>query len=143
MQYHEFIGQVQNRARLGSEGEAVNAVRATLMTLRERLRGNEPLDVASQLPRPIQEFLSEGRAAGEGEQFSLDEFFQRVSNREGVDLPDATYHTRVVLEVLREAISPGEWEDMRAQLPPEFDRLLTAGSQGNMAQGNWQQTGGQ
>lgn len=30
MKYHEFLGAVQNRARLDSESAAVGAVRATL-----------------------------------------------------------------------------------------------------------------
>jgi uncharacterized protein (DUF2267 family) len=57
MQHDEFIGQVQNCARLSSRGDAEVATRATLETLAERLAGNEPFDAASQLPRGIAVYM--------------------------------------------------------------------------------------
>ncbi len=132
MQHDEFIGQVQHRARLSSRGDAEVATRATLETLAERLAGDEPFNAAAQLPRGIAEYM-EHVDAGVGDRFSLDDFFQRVSIREGVELPQAVYHARAVIEVLQEAISPGEIEDIRAQLPKEFNPLFEAGSQGNMS----------
>ena len=131
MKYDEFIGQVQNRARLGSKEEAVKAIRAVLETLAERLAGGEPKDLAAQLPEEIGVYLQHEKA-GSGERFSLDEFFKRVSEREGADLPASVYHARVVIEVLTEAVTRGQMNDVRAQLPEEFDRLFEAGSQGAM-----------
>lgn len=129
MQYNEFVGQVQHRARLGSTGDAVRAIRVTLETLAERLTNGETKDLASQLPREIAHYLEEVPTVG-GERFSLDEFFQRVSIRESVGLPEAVFHARVVVEVLQEAVSKGEINDVRAQLPPEFAALFEAGSTG-------------
>jgi len=126
MKHDEFIGQGQHHARLSSRGEAEIATRATLETLAERLAGGEANDLASQLPRGIAEYLRTG-LAGEGERFSVEEFFQRVSEREGVDLPKAIYHARAVIAVLYEAVSPGEMADVRAQLPAEFTRLFEPG----------------
>jgi uncharacterized protein (DUF2267 family) len=64
----------------------------------------------------------------------LEEFFERVNHRdEEVDLPRAVYHARVVMEVLQEAVSKGEMEHVRSQLPAEFDSLFEAGSQGEMS----------
>ena len=94
MQYHEFIGEVQNRARLGSTAEAVRATRATLEVLGERLYGGEADDLAAQLPSEIRNYLTDG---DESQTFGLDEFFERVSENEGVDLPDAAHHARAVL----------------------------------------------
>ena len=131
MKYDEFIGQVQNRARLSSREEAVKAIRATLETLAERLAGGEPKDLAAQLPEEIGVYLQHEKA-GSGERFSLDEFFDRVSKRGGVDLPAAVYHSRVVIEVLGEAVTAGQMNDIRSQLPSEFDRLFEAGSKGQM-----------
>jgi uncharacterized protein (DUF2267 family) len=131
MQHDEFIGQVQHRARLSSRGDAEVATRATLETLAERLAGNEPSNAASQLPRGIADYMQH-IDAGMGERFSLDEFFQRVSVREGVELPQAVFHARAVIEVLQEAVSQGEINDIRAQLPEEFNPLFDAGSQGTM-----------
>ncbi len=131
MKHDEFIGQVQHRARLGSRGEAERATRATLETLAERLAGGEAKGLASQLPQEIGEHLRR-EWSGMGERFSLDEFFRRVSLREGVDLPDAIFHARAVIEVVSQAVSKGEMNDVRAQLPAEFDRLFESGSKGHM-----------
>jgi uncharacterized protein (DUF2267 family) len=134
MQYDEFVGQVQNRARLASRGEAVSAIRATLETLGERLAGGAADNLAAQLPSEIGEYLRYSLPSDSplGTKFGLDEFFQRMATREKIDLPIATYHARVVTEVLQEAVSPGELEKIRAQLPDEFDRLFAAGSVGAM-----------
>jgi uncharacterized protein (DUF2267 family) len=129
MQYDEFIGQVQHRARLAATDQAVRATRATLETLGERLFGGEADDLAAQLPEEIGIYL---RQAQSNEKYSLDEFFKRVSEREGVELPDAVHHARAVISVLCEAVTPGELQDVRAQLPDEFDPLFEAGSEGNM-----------
>jgi len=132
MKHDEFIGQVQHHARLNSRGAAEQATRATLETLSERLAGGEAKDLAAQLPQGIDVHLRSKRPEEAGERFSLEEFFRRVSQREGVDLPKAIYHARAVIEVLKEAISKGEMDDVRAQLPAEFDRLFEAGSLGHM-----------
>ncbi len=131
MKHDEFIGQVQHRARLSSRGAAERATRATLETLAERLAGGEAKDLASQLPQEIAEHLRR-EWSGVGERFSLEEFFRRVSMREGIDLPDAVFHARAVIEVVKEAVSTGEIDDVRAQLPAEFDRLFESGSTGHM-----------
>jgi uncharacterized protein (DUF2267 family) len=131
MKHDEFIGQVQHHARLSSRGAAERATRATLETLAERLVGGEAKDLAAQLPQEIGIHLL-GEWSATGERFSLDEFFRRVSLREGVDLPAAVFHARAVIEVLSEAVSQGEIDDVRAQLPAEFDRLFESGSTGHM-----------
>lgn len=131
MKHDEFIGQVQHRAKLAFRGEAEVATRATLETLAERLLGNEPAHAAAQLPRGIADYLKHAWS-GMGASFSLDEFFRRVSQREEVDLLEAVYHSRLVIEVLQEAISQGEVEDIRAQLPEEYLSLFEARSEGKM-----------
>lgn len=129
MQYDAFVGQVQHRARLASSGDAVRAIRATLETLAERLTAEESKDLASQLPREIGLFLHQPREAT-GQRFHLEEFFKRVNQREQVDPADAVFHARVVFEVLGEAVSRGEMQDVIAQLPAEFQPFIEAGSHG-------------
>lgn len=128
MQYHEFIGQVQNRARLAAQDDAVKATRSTLETLGERLFGNEAEHIASQLPGEIGLFL---RYNLNKEKYSVDEFFKRVSEKEGVELPEAVFHTRVVLDVLKEAVSKGGIDHIRSQLPSEYNRLFESENQAN------------
>ena len=57
----------------------------------------------------------------------LDEFHQRVSLREDVLLATAREHARVVMSVLSEALSRGELEDIRRQLPIEYYYEFFAG----------------
>lgn len=121
MKYHEFLGAVQNLARLDSDSAAVSAVRATLETLGERLAGGQAEHIAAQLPEEIGYYLQQ---PDKDESFELDEFYQRVAEREAVDYPDAVYHAKVVMRVLSDAITPGEISDLRAQLPDEFDDLF-------------------
>lgn len=132
MQFDEFVGEVQHLARLGSTGNAVTATAATLETLGERLHGDEADNLGAQLPYALSAYL---RLAQRKEAFNLDEFFQRVAEREGagVDLPDAAHHARVVMAVLEKAVSPGEWADARAQLPDKWNPLFEAGATGEMA----------
>jgi len=130
VKYDEFIKEVQTRGHMESRQEAENATKATLATLAERLAGGEPKDLASQLPREIAEHLRY-----EGEQdpnpFSLDEFFERVNERDpGVDEPRAAYHARVVTSVLQDAVTQGEMDHIRSQLPVEYDPLFESSSQG-------------
>ena len=131
MRYEEFIGQVRHRARLGSQAEAERAIRATLETLAERLAGGEAHDLAAQLPPELARSL-EAPDAGIGAKLTLDEFFELVSEREGVDLPDAAFHARVVIGVLTEAVSMGEIKDVRVQLPAAFAQLFKVENEGDL-----------
>ncbi|HXF60554.1 MAG TPA: DUF2267 domain-containing protein [Caldilineaceae bacterium] len=131
MQFEEFVGQVQHRARLASQGEAMRAICATLETLGERLYDGEAAHVAAQLPPGIGAYL---RLAKRQERFDIQEFFKRVAEREGagVDVPDAAHHARTVIEVLQEAVTPGQLRHLREQLPDDYAPLFEAGSQGDM-----------
>lgn len=125
MTHEEFIGQVQNRGHMSSRAEAERAVRVTLETLAERLAGGEASHLAAQLPQEIAEHLR--RPDGEtAVKVDLDGFYKRVSEREERELPDAVHHVKAVFGVLREAVSPGEFADVRTQLPEEFRPLLEA-----------------
>ena len=61
MKGEQFIAEVRNLAEVGSNEEAQKATRATLETLKERLAGNEPSNLAAQLPPEIAPY-----AEGEG-----------------------------------------------------------------------------
>jgi uncharacterized protein (DUF2267 family) len=124
MRYDEFVGQVQHRAQLADSGEAVHAIHATLETLGERLFGNEARELAAQLPVEIGAFLQLSKTK---DRFGMDEFFDRVRDREGVNLKEAMHHARVVISVLVEAVSTGEIEDVQAQLPQDLKWILETG----------------
>ena len=133
MKYDEFIKEVQTRGHMESRQEAEKATQATFRTLAERLAGGEPRNLASQLPPELAQHLPyEGEETSNP--FSLEEFLKRVNEKDGgVDQPRAVYHARVVMEVLQEAVTEGEMDDVRSQLPDEYAPLFEAGSQGEMS----------
>lgn len=124
MQHDEFMGLVQQRARLDSRGAAEQATRATLTTLAERFAGGLPSNLGDQLPPEIGRYLAEHE--GEAERFELDEFYSRVAEAEtsGVDEPDAALHARAVLSVLQDAVDDSAFQKLEGQLPPELGELL-------------------
>jgi uncharacterized protein (DUF2267 family) len=131
MKYDEFISQVQQRAHLGSREKAERATQATFEVLGERLTDTEARDLAAQLPVEIATSLRSSFTKS-GERFSLDEFFNRVSQREGVPLSDATLHARVVTGLLSEVVTMGEIENVRAQLPEDIRQLFMVENEGEL-----------
>lgn len=131
MKSDEFIAKVQRRADLDSQEQAMLAIGATLATLAERLAGGEAKDLASQLPPEIGVFLLQPYA-GIGDPFGLEEFFRLVSERAGIDLQDASLQARVVIGVLCEAVSMGEIENVRSQLPHDIRQLFMVENEGDL-----------
>jgi uncharacterized protein (DUF2267 family) len=113
MKGEQFIAEVKNLAELDSNEEAQKTVRATLETLRERLAGNEPADLAAQLPPEIAPFVE---GTGGREAFSVQEFYERVAHKEGTKREEAVKHARAVATLLQTAVTGGELEDIRSQL---------------------------
>lgn len=130
MTYDQFVGQVQRRAQLGSLGDTVSAIRATLETLAERLTDDEARNLASQLPREVAVYVL-GSVLLQPDRMRLDDFFDRVTLREGINPSDAIYHARVVLEMVGETVSgSGEMDDVLSQLPQEFRDFIESGDEG-------------
>jgi uncharacterized protein (DUF2267 family) len=124
MQFDEFIGKVQHRARLASRGEAERVTRAVLETLAERLAGGEAKDLAAQLPMIVKDYILEYPHAGEGRHMSLKEFYKRVVERLHAPMPEAAFWARAVMSVVQEAVSAGEIEDVKHQLGPDYAPLF-------------------
>ncbi len=125
MQAPEFLKRVQDYGQITTEEEALRATSATLTTLGERLSSDEVRDLFAQLPNEIVQSCLSIEMQG-SEEFSVDEFVQRVSARAHVDSATAHRYTRAVLSTMQEAISSGELEDILAQLPREFNSLFGA-----------------
>ena len=121
MKGEQFIAEVRNLAELDNDEDAQKAVRATLETLRERLAGNEPVDLAAQLPPEIAPFVE---GAGGRETFSVEEFYDRVAQKEGVFNDEAIRHARAVATVLQTAVTGGALEDVRSQLGNDYEELF-------------------
>ncbi|MER7894126.1 DUF2267 domain-containing protein [Micromonospora sp. NPDC094482] len=123
MNYDTFVDQVAQRTRTSSE-QAVTLTRATLVTLAERLTGGEVLDLAAQLPKPLQVVLKPGPGTEAADRFGAAEFVARVGERAAVDEPAARDAIRAVLTTLREAITGGEFDDVVVQLPRDYRDMV-------------------
>jgi uncharacterized protein (DUF2267 family) len=121
MKGEQFIAEVRNLAEAANNEEAERAIRATLETLRERLAGNEPSNLAAQLPPEIAPYVD---GNGNGESFSVDDFYDRVAQKEGVDHDEAVKHARAVATVVQTAVTGGEVDDVRSQLGNEYGELF-------------------
>ncbi|MEM4780202.1 MAG: DUF2267 domain-containing protein [Halalkalicoccus sp.] len=130
MDHDSFIGEVQNRAELASRGEALGATRATLETLGERIEEGQATNLAAQLPDELGRFLEEH--ADTTDSFDFREFVSRVAERdENLGDPEddddrsaAALHARAVVDVLDEAVTEGQLDDVRDQLPAGYADLF-------------------
>ncbi len=123
MKYDEFIKHVQNLAKVDSKEEAERATHATLEVIRERMVGDEGKDLASQLPKELGEYLR-GREGQNGQFFRMEEFVKRVSEKENVEPNTAKLHAKAVFAVLQNAVSPGEFADVRANFSEDYAELF-------------------
>lgn len=122
MKYEEFISRVASGVGV-SESEAEALTRAVLTTLAERITAGEAYDLAAQLPGPLETPLLD--APEEAEAFDFVEFVRRVAARSGGDVSAAEMAVDVVFDTLRDAVTPGEFDDVLSQLPEEFKRVGT------------------
>jgi uncharacterized protein (DUF2267 family) len=121
MDYETFTRTAAQRA--GMPEDTVERVeRATLRTLADRISGGEAQDLASQLPARLQDSLRPPRE--DAEAFGVDEFVRRVAERGDVSPDEARSGAVAVLTTVREAVSPGEFEDVVSQLPQEYRELV-------------------
>jgi uncharacterized protein (DUF2267 family) len=123
VKYIQFIEKVAEAAGGLSLGRAEAITLATLRTLAERITGTEARDLTAQLPSELKDPLAVN-VTERAEYFDLDEFARRVADRADIDLDQAYSGVRAVFATLRGAVSHGEFDDVLAQLPNEFQLLL-------------------
>ncbi|SCL28003.1 Uncharacterized conserved protein, DUF2267 family [Micromonospora rhizosphaerae] len=123
MNYDTFVDQVAQRTRTSSE-RAVELTRATLETLSERLTGGEVLDLAAQLPKPLQLVLKPSPGTEAADRFGAAEFVARVGQRARLDENGARDAVRAVFTTLREAVSGGEFDDLVVQMPRDYREMV-------------------
>jgi uncharacterized protein (DUF2267 family) len=122
MNFDEFTGQVQHHLELANTGETLRATRAVLTTLGERLQEGEATDLAGSLPLEIDRYLT-AEVDEHAQRFGLDEFMDRVSERARVERPEALYYGQVLVALVSEMVPGGEMQQVRDQLPDEWDDL--------------------
>ena len=127
MKEHEIVTAVGRISGLADPDHAAAATRATLAVLGQRLSGEEPRDLAAELPPGIAEALPR---TGQGATFGVEEYYRRVADEEGRGCtPDgAREHARAVVSALKAGVSDDEFADLASQLPEDYrtDLLSTA-----------------
>jgi uncharacterized protein (DUF2267 family) len=102
--------------------QAESLAHATLRTLADRITAGEADDLAAQLPQPLKEDLLKERE--DAERFDVDEFIRRVSERADVDEETARTGAKAVMATVRQAVTPGEFDDVTSQLPQDYRELV-------------------
>ena len=127
MKFDEFIKHVQSAGQFESRDAAIQAAKAVLETLRDRIVGDEASQLAAQLPGDLADCLH-GREGENGDHFPIEEFYKRICDKEGVDAETAAMHTRAVFTVLQSAVTPGEFADVKSNLSEDYDELFMTGT---------------
>ena len=120
MNFDEFTGQVQHRLELADTGETVRAIRATLLTLGQRIPAGNAADLAASLPMEIDWYLT-GAVREHGQRFDWSEFVSRVAETENADPADAAYHARVIVDLVHDLVPASDFQQLRDQLPESED----------------------
>jgi uncharacterized protein (DUF2267 family) len=118
-----FYRTVMRASGIEDRFAARRGTAAVFHALRDRLTPQEADHVLAQLPRPLKDVWSEGdRLERRPARMNRAAFYARV--REEADLAtdrDARWMTRGVFAALREQLTPGESEDVAAQLPRQLE----------------------
>jgi uncharacterized protein (DUF2267 family) len=124
MKDDELISAIRKNSDLDTPHDLEKAAHATLSVLGQRLAGGQPLHLGAQLPKTFADDLA---VEGEGERFSLDEFYDRVARAEGTDKDNARRHARAVMAGMKSAVDRNEFEKMLSQLPSDYADLVGTG----------------
>jgi uncharacterized protein (DUF2267 family) len=119
MTYDDFVGRVQQLARLDDPDKSVRAIHATLSALAEHLSRGEARDLSKQLPLEFAPYLHKPNEFARA--IPLAESLSRIGMQLGVSEDDAGLIAGAVMITLREAIDRKELQDIFAQLPEEYD----------------------
>ncbi|HEY7653434.1 MAG TPA: DUF2267 domain-containing protein [Methylomirabilota bacterium] len=98
---------------------------AVLHALRDRLMPTEAAQAAAQLPRGLQEVWSVGDTRERKPiKMHRKEFYERVRREAGLkSAREARFLTIGVFTALKEQLSPGEADDVMAQLPRDLKEV--------------------
>lgn len=120
MQYRELVKKVQHYSGFSDQVSEV-ALRTFVNTLGARLTPDERAQFASQLP---QDLKPEAMSSAESERFGVDEFIRRVCDENGVGEAEAKKQIFASWSAIKDAVSPGEIRQIKAQLPKDLDAML-------------------
>jgi uncharacterized protein (DUF2267 family) len=122
MKYDEFMMAIQQRMGVPDRDDAEATAVSVLQALADRLTGGEADDLLAQLPEPLKKAID---VTAEADPMRYDQFVERIALE--LDLPEdeARERVRAVFSVLREAVTPGEFDDVFAQLDGSYAELAS------------------
>jgi uncharacterized protein (DUF2267 family) len=125
MKTTEFYRAVIRTSGEQSRETVKQATAAVFHALRDRLTAEEADQAAAQLPRELKAVWRQGERAGRRPvKMSRKEFYERVRAEAGLaSARDARWMALAVLGALKELLTPGEAEDVFAQLPKDLKEL--------------------
>lgn len=121
MNYDEFLSKVKERTDIVSDVQGSTVLTAILNTLAERITPEQRHNLASQLPEDLKHLVI---IEDDAETFGLDDFYNRVSQRLNTSRERTGEISEEVLLILSEAVSQGEIDNIKAELPEEFYQLF-------------------
>jgi uncharacterized protein (DUF2267 family) len=121
VKHDAFVDHAGERAGLSDRTAAERAAVAVLQHLCDRLTGDEANDLLAQLPYELKTAVVVSPSA---QPISADEFVARVGGELGISDEESKNRIRAVFATIREAVTPGEFDDVLAQLDPEYAELL-------------------
>ncbi|OGI04379.1 MAG: hypothetical protein A2104_09630 [Candidatus Melainabacteria bacterium GWF2_32_7] len=136
MNKDDFIKKVMQQLNIQDKGVAERGVQIVLSILSHRLTVEEASDVADQLPHDLKRvwnnqiwitnyFFLSGKRLKYRHKVELMSLVENEILREGLPL-HAESLTKAVLHTLKDQITPGEAEDISAQLPEELRDFFKA-----------------
>lgn len=102
------------------------ALRSVLHALRDRLTVEECADLAAQLPMLVRGIYYEGWAPKRVPiKLDRDEFLARIAGELPFEIDGGVERlVRTTLQAVKQHITEGEWDDIRASLPKEVRTIL-------------------
>ncbi len=132
MTKRELLSRLMKLPGVTTDEDAEHVVSVVFQTLRDRLTSDEADDVWAQLPTAWKTLWESGSWWGKVtarlrgmNKLDRDEFIRYVQNHIRNDIP-AEMAVRTVFHALKEQISPGEVEDVSAQLPHDLRTIWKA-----------------
>ncbi len=125
MTVQTFYRRVLEEAGTADREKVKRATAAVFHALRDRLTVEEADQVAAQLPRPLKVVWWEGEVDWRQPlKMHRREFYERVKREAGLaSVREARWVTVAVFGALKGQLSPGEAEDVLAQLPKDLKEL--------------------
>lgn len=120
-----FYRTVMETSGEKSREAAKRATAAVFHALRDRLTHEEADQVVDQLPRDLKDVWEAGEKKERRPlKLNREEFYDRVKRETGVaSKREARWLTLAVFAALKEQLSPGEAEDVYAQLPKDLKEV--------------------